>query len=147
MRAVDPIPLVRTALRVTLAAAFLSAVADRFGWWAPLGQGSWGSMAAFADYTRQLVPLASGWLLTAIVWTSTVTEAALAVLLLTGWRPQIIGTAAALVLAIFGTAMAISLGIETPFSYSVYTAASAAAAYAVLGRTTPEPVQLPGDIP
>jgi len=41
-----------------------------------------------------------------------------------------------LVLAVFGTAMAISLGAEAPFSYSVYSAAGAAAAYAVLGRTT-----------
>jgi hypothetical protein len=39
------IRIVRIALRLSLAAAFLSAVADRFGWWAPFGQGNWGSMA------------------------------------------------------------------------------------------------------
>jgi uncharacterized membrane protein YphA (DoxX/SURF4 family) len=83
----DPIRVVRIALRLSLAAAFLSAVADRFGWWEPFGQGSWGSMGAFADYARQLVPFASGWLLTVIVWAATVTEATLGVLLLTGWRP------------------------------------------------------------
>ena len=44
MRTPDPIRVVRIALRVSLAAAFLSAVADRFGWWEPFGQGSWGSM-------------------------------------------------------------------------------------------------------
>ena len=85
MHAPDPIRVVRIALRLSLAAAFLSAVADRFGWWAPFGQGSWGSMGAFADYTHQLVPFASGWLLTVIVWAATVTESTLGVLLLTDW--------------------------------------------------------------
>ncbi|MGX9787574.1 hypothetical protein [Mycobacterium sp. MMS18-G62] len=134
----DPIRVVRVALRVSLAAAFLSAVADRFGWWEAFGPGSsWGSMRAFADYTHQLVPFASGWLLTVIVWAATATETTLGVLLLTGWRPKLVGAAACLTLIVFGTAMAVSLGIESPLSYSVFSAASAAAAYAILGTTPP----------
>nr|WP_241666441.1 hypothetical protein [Mycobacterium marseillense] len=129
----DPTRIVRMALRFSLAAAFLSAVADRFGWWKPFGQGSWGSMARFADYTHQLVPFASGWLLTVIVWVATATEATLGVLLISGWRPKLVGAATCLVLILFGTAMAVSLGVESPLSYSVFSAASAAAAYAILG--------------
>ena len=137
MRTPDPIRVVRMALRFSLAAAFLSAVADRFGWWEPFGQGSWGSMGRFADYTHQLVPFASGWLLTVIVWVATATEATLGVLLIAGWWPKIVGAATCLVLILFGTAMAVSLGIEAPLSYSVVSAASAAAAYAILGTTSP----------
>jgi uncharacterized membrane protein YphA (DoxX/SURF4 family) len=137
MHTPDPIRVVRIALRVSLAAAFLSAVADRFGWWAPFGQGSWGSMGPFADYAHQLVPFASGWLLTVIVWAATATEATLGVLLLTGWRPKLVGAATCVVLIVFGTAMAVSLGIASPLSYSVFSAASAAAAYAILGTTWP----------
>jgi uncharacterized membrane protein YphA (DoxX/SURF4 family) len=137
MRTPEPIRIVRIALRLSLAAAFLSAVADRFGWWAPFGQGSWGSMGAFADYAHQLVPFASGRLLTVIVWAATATEATLGVLLLTGWRPKVVGTTTCLVLMVFGTAMAVSLGMASPLSYSVFSAASAAAAYAVLGETSP----------
>jgi uncharacterized membrane protein YphA (DoxX/SURF4 family) len=137
MHTADPIRVVRIALRLSLAAAFLSAVADRFGWWEPFGQGSWGSMGAFADYARQLVPFASGWLLAVIVWAATATEATLGVLLLTGWRPKLVGAATCLVLIVFGTAMAVSLGMESPLSYSVFSAASAAAAYAILGTTSP----------
>lgn len=133
----DPIRVVRIALRLSLAAGFLSAVADRFGWWKPFGQGSWGSMSRFADYSHQLVPFASGWLLTIVVWTATVTETTLGVLLLAGWRPKLVGAATCLVLMIFGTAMAVSLGMESPLSDSVFSAASAAAGYAVLGTTTP----------
>ena len=127
---------VRIALRLSLAAAFLSAVADRFGWWKLLGQGSWGSMRGFADHTHQLVPFASGWLLTVIVWTATAAEVTLGILLLIGWRPKLVGAATCLLLIVFGTAMAISLGMESPLSYSVFSAASAAAAYAILGTTS-----------
>jgi uncharacterized membrane protein YphA (DoxX/SURF4 family) len=137
MHTPDPIRVVRIALRLSLAAAFLSAVADRFRWWEPFGQGSWGSMGPFADYTHQLVPFASGWLLTVIVWAATATEATLGVLLLTGWRPKLVGAATCLVLITFGTAMAVSLGMESPLRYSVFSAASAAAAYAILGTTSP----------
>jgi len=133
----DPVRVVRFALRLSLAAAFLSAVADRFGWWEPLGQGNWGSMSAFAEYTHQLVPFSPGWLLTAIVWASTATESVLGVLLLTGRWPRYVGAATCLVLIVFGVAMAVSLGVESPLSYSVFTAASGAAAYAVLGTTSP----------
>ncbi|WP_254659286.1 hypothetical protein [Mycobacterium malmoense] len=132
--------LVRTALRLSLAAAFLSAVADRFGWWEPLGQGSWGNMSAFADYAHQLVPFASGWLLTLVVWAATATEATLGILLLTGWWPRLVGAATCLLLIVFGTAMAISLGLESPLSYSVFSAASAAAAYSILGTRSWPPV-------
>jgi uncharacterized membrane protein YphA (DoxX/SURF4 family) len=125
--------IVRIALRLSLAAGFLSAVADRFGWWAPFGQGSWGSMVSFADYAHQLVPFASGWLLAAIVWAATAAETTLGVLLLTGWRPKLVGAASCLVLIVFGTAMAVSLGLESPLSYSVFSAASAAAAYVIIG--------------
>ena len=136
MRTPRAIRVVRIALRLSLGAAFLSAVADRFGWWAPFGQGSWGSMGAFADYAHQLVPFASGWLLTFIAWAATATETALGVLLLTGWQPRLVGGATCLVLIVFGTAMAVSLGMESPLSYSVFSAASAAAAYAILGTTS-----------
>ncbi|MGD1238303.1 hypothetical protein [Mycobacterium seoulense] len=139
MRTPDPIPIVRLALRLSLAAAFLSAIADRFGWWAPFGQGSWGSMGRFAEYAHHLVPFASGWVLTVIVWGATAAEATLGVLLLTGWRPKLVGAATSAVLVVFGTAMAVSLGVESPLSYSVFSAASAAAAYAVLGTTSPPP--------
>ncbi|WP_423488904.1 hypothetical protein [Mycobacteroides sp. PCS013] len=137
MYTLDRVKVVGIALRVSLATAFLSAVADRFGWWAPLGQGSWGSMGAFAAYTHQLVPFASGWLLSVIVWASTAAEVILGFLLLIGWRPKLVGAATCLLLIMFGTSMAVSIGLEAPFSYSVFSAASAAAAYAVLGTRSP----------
>jgi uncharacterized membrane protein YphA (DoxX/SURF4 family) len=136
MHTVEPSRFVGLALRLSLGTAFLSSVADRFGWWGPFGQGSWGSMSAYADFTHQLVPFASGWLLTVIVWAATVIESVLGILLLVGWRPPLVGAASCLVLLVFGAAMAVSLGMEAPLSYSVFSAASAAAAYAILRRSS-----------
>ena len=87
-------------------------------------------------YTHQLLPFASGWLLAVIVWAATATEASLGVLLLIGWRPKLVGAATCLVLIVFGIAMAVSLGMESPLSYSVFSAVSAAAAYAIVDPTS-----------
>src|SRR4051812_50055300 len=48
----------RVAMRMALAAGFLSAVADRFGLWGPFGTPgvSWGGFAKFLDYTATLLP-------------------------------------------------------------------------------------------
>ena len=81
-------------------------------------------MVAFADYTHQLVPFASGWLSTAMCGLHRHRNDP-RVLLLTGWWPKLVGAATCLVLTVFGTAMAISLGMESPLSYSVFSAASA----------------------
>jgi hypothetical protein len=94
-------------------------------------------MSAFAEYAHQLVPFASGWVLTITVWGATATEASLGVLLLVGRRPKLVGAATCLVLTAFGNAMAVSLGMESPLSYSVFSAASAAAAYAIVDPTSP----------
>ena len=94
-------------------------------------------MGAFADYAYQLLPFAYGLFLTVIVWGATVTEASLGVLLLIGWRPKLVGAATCLVLIVFGIAMTVSLGMESPLSYSVFSAVSAAAAYGIVDPTSP----------
>ena len=93
-------------------------------------------MGSFADYAHRLVAFAFWLVLTVIVWGATATEATLGVLLVTGWRPKLVGAVACLVLTVFGIAMAASLGIESPLTYSAFSAASAAAAYAILGTTS-----------
>ena len=49
------------AMRMALAAGFLSAVADRFGLWGPIGTPgvSWGGFAKFLDYTATILPYLS----------------------------------------------------------------------------------------
>jgi hypothetical protein len=60
------------ALRMALAAGFLSAVADRFGLWGPIGTPgvSWGGFAKFLDYTATILPYLSTTLVAVAGWAS-----------------------------------------------------------------------------
>lgn len=116
------------ALRVALALAFLSAVADRFGLWGPPGSPNvgWGDFDSFLKYTGLLL-----WFLPAIVipacgWIATVLEVILAIGLLSGYRLRWFALASALLLLTFAVTMTLALGGEPAFSYSVWTAAASA---------------------
>src|SRR5215469_6151577 len=101
------------AMRMALAAGFLSAVADRFGLWGPIGTPgvSWGGFGKFLDYTATILP-----------YLSTV----LGVALLAGVRVRLAALASGVLLLTFAIAMTTSLGPEAPLSYSVWTAAAGA---------------------
>src|SRR5262249_15683575 len=66
-------------LRVGLAAAFLSAVADRFGVWGQPGSRgvSWGDMAHFYDYTAEVNAFLPSTLIPAVAWLATIAETGL----------------------------------------------------------------------
>ena len=99
------------AMRMALAAGFLSAVADRFGLWGPIGTPgvSWGGFAKFLDYTATILPYLSTTLVAVAGWAATVVEFVLGVALLAGVRVRLT-----------------ALGPEAPLSYSVWTAAAGA---------------------
>ena len=87
--------------RVALGCAFLSAVADRFG--------LWGKVTA---------PF--------LAWTATVAETLFGILLILGLWLRWVALGSAVLLATFGTAMAISFGLKSPLDYSVFSASGAA---------------------
>src|SRR4051794_41801243 len=64
------------AMRMALAAGFLSAVADRFGLWGPIGTPgvSWGGFAKFLDYTTTLLPYLSTTLVAVAGWGAALAE-------------------------------------------------------------------------
>jgi hypothetical protein len=74
-------------LRVALATGFLSAVADRFGLWGPIGAPhvAWGAWQPFVDYVAKLNWFAPPALIPGLAWTSSAAEAVLAIGLLVGW--------------------------------------------------------------
>jgi uncharacterized membrane protein YphA (DoxX/SURF4 family) len=132
-------------LRIALAAAFLSAVADRFGLWGPAGtEGvSWGDLAHFNAYVAKL-----NWFLPASIipwagWAATLAESLLAVGLLVGWQLRWIALASATLLLSFAITMFIGLGPKAPLDYSVFTSATAAFLLFVM-QSEPEKAQ-PGD--
>ena len=110
--------------RVALAAAFLSGIASRFGWW---GAGvGYGDFAHFEQYTAEVNAFAPAWMIPYLAWGATIAEGGLGVALLVGRRLRWVAYGSALLLFIFGSAMAISFGIKEPLDYSVFSASAAA---------------------
>ena len=114
--------------RVTLAAGFLSAVADRFGLWGEAGtnQVGWGNFETFTQYVQTLAPYLPDTLVTAAAWGATAVEILLGGALLLGVRIRWAALGSAATLVVFGVSMFIFAGFETPLSASVFTAAAAA---------------------
>lgn len=113
--------------RIAVALSFLSAVADRFGWWTPLlgsENVTWGNMENFTAYTGLLVPWIPKALLPLTAWTATVAEIVLGVLLIIGFQKRIVALCSGLLLLIFAFSMLLFAGVKSPLDYSVFSAAA-----------------------
>lgn len=122
------------SLRLSLSAAFLFAVADRFGLCGPPGAPNvaWGAWQPFVEYTGTLLFYLPSSLVLASAWAATVAETVLGVWLLTGWQTRLAAYGSMLLLLGFGLSMVVALGLKAPLNYSVFTAAAAAFALAVM---------------
>jgi uncharacterized membrane protein YphA (DoxX/SURF4 family) len=110
--------------RLALGAAFLSSVAERFGLWG--GKNSWGNFAGFERYTAQVNSFMPAATIPFLAWAATVLEFAFGVALVVGFRVRWAAFGSAVLLTLFASAMAISLGIKEPLDYSVFSAAAGA---------------------
>jgi putative oxidoreductase len=110
--------------RVALGGAFLSAVADRFGLWGKYG--GWGNFANFTTYTAQVNSFMPPFIIPFLAWAATVAELSLGIGLILGLWLRWVAFSAAILLFLFGTAMAISFGIKSPLDYSVFSASAGA---------------------
>ena len=110
--------------RVALGAAFLSAVAGRFGLWS--GKSPSTAFANFTRYAAEVNSFMPARTIPFLAWAATAAELTLGVSLLAGIWPRRVALASAVLLALFGTAMAISFGIQSPLDYSVFSASAAA---------------------
>jgi uncharacterized membrane protein YphA (DoxX/SURF4 family) len=124
------------ALRLALAASFLSAVADRIGMWGKSGEPrvSWGDFAHFVVYTERLTSIVPQSLGPSIAWIATIAEIVLALALLVGWQTRIAAILSGSLLLLFGLAMAFALGIKAPLDFSVFSAATGAFLLSALDR-------------
>lgn len=126
----DRVRLVERSAEIALGAAFLSAIASRFGLWGT------GDFAAFEAYTAQVNTFMPAWTIPLLARAATVLELALGVGLVVGFRRPWPARGAAILLAAFGIAMAISLGLKSPLDYSVFSASACAA---LLASRAPAP--------
>ncbi|KAA6456912.1 DoxX family protein [Acidobacteria bacterium AB60] len=110
--------------RVSLGTAFLSAIASRFGLWQ--GEPGLGQFAGFIKRTAELNWFVPMTVIPLIAWTATAAETLLGLLLIAGVWLRWVSLASAILLALFGTTMAIADGIKSPMDYSVFSASGAA---------------------
>jgi putative oxidoreductase len=116
--------------RIALGAAFLSGIADRFGLYTGRNVG-YGNFAGFVDYTAKVNSFMPASTIPFLAWAATAAEFFLGVALIIGIWPRWVALASAILLVLFGTAMAISFGIKSPLDYSVFSASAAAVLLAV----------------
>lgn len=109
--------------RIALGAAFLSAVASRFGIWdRTLDLKHFANFIEFAADVNSFLPRA---VIPYVAVLATVCETLFGILLILGLWPRWVSLGSAILLAMFGTAMAISFGPKSSLDYSVFSASGA----------------------
>ena len=117
----------RLYARIAIGAAFLSAVASRLGLWGAQSSG-WSGFVAYTAQVNAFLPVA--WAPVVAVL-ATVAESSIGLALVLGFRVRWASFAAAALLFVFATAMAVSLGPKSPLDYSVYSASAGALLVAI----------------
>lgn len=125
--------IVKLFLRLTLSVGFLSAVADRFGWW-DADVSAWGNWNSFLEYTQSINPWLPGSLIPAVGGIATGAEIIFPIFLLIGYKTELFARLSGFLLLAFGLAMAISVGIKGPLDYSVFSASAGAFALSLMNE-------------
>lgn len=116
--------LVKLFLRLAIAGGFLSAVADRFGFWNY--DIYWGNWDKFVAYTQTIMPWFSHFWVQIAAIVATAAEIIFAIFLLIGWKTSLFAKWSGILLLLFALAMTFSGGIKTAFDASVFAASAAA---------------------
>jgi putative oxidoreductase len=122
--------------RIALGAAFLSGIVSRFGLYGK--NVGYGNFANFVKYTAEVNSFMPAFSIPVLAWSATAAELVLGIALILGVWPRWVALASALLLALFGIAMAISFGIKSPLDYSVFSASGAALLLALYERRKDE---------
>ncbi|MET4024198.1 DoxX family membrane protein [Bradyrhizobium sp. S3.2.12] len=110
--------------RAALGVSFLLSVSDRLGCYGNPGEHgvSWGTFERFLDYAAKVNALAPPWMIPFLGMTATALELLFGITLVLGLALRWAAFGGAGLLFLFGSAMAISFGIKSPFDYSVFAA-------------------------
>ena len=128
--------LMQLFARLAVGCTFLSAVADRYGFWGAYGTPnvSWGDFAHFTAYTARVNAFLPQAAAPTLAIASTVLEAAFGIALVLGVRMRLTSFGSAILLGLFALAMTISFGIKAPLNLSVFSGCAAAWRLATVRR-------------
>lgn len=115
------------SLRLAMGAGFLSAVADRLGFWGPPGTPlvSWGNFQNFLLETAKLNPWCPHACLLLLGAGITLAEGGLGILLVLGLAIRVSALLTGTITLAFGAAMTVVLGVHAPLNYSVFVFSAA----------------------
>jgi thiosulfate dehydrogenase [quinone] large subunit len=123
--------MIKLFLRLSIAAGFLSAVADRLGWWGEK-YSVWGNWTNFLEYTKLINPWFPESLIPAVGIIATGAEIVLAICLILGFKTELAGRLSGVLLLCFALAMSFSTGVKGAFDYSVFAASAGAFALSTM---------------
>ncbi|ETZ20969.1 DoxX family protein [Pedobacter sp. V48] len=114
-------------LRFALGITFLTPVLDRLGILGEPGIGNieWGNWENFIKYTTTLMPIFDRPMVNIMGMVATISEMTVGVCLILGLKTKYSALGAALITFTFIVFMTISLGIQKPINYGVFTASAA----------------------
>jgi uncharacterized membrane protein YphA (DoxX/SURF4 family) len=126
----------RVFLRVTFGVSFLSAVADRLGFWGAHGQPNvlWGNLSRFIAYAGMLTWFAPAASIPALAWAETLVESLLGLALIVGFFTQIAALLSGLMLLSFASSMTFAFGVKATLDLSLFSASAGALLLAAYGR-------------
>lgn len=122
---------IKLFLRLSISIAFLSAVADRFGFWSKEAS-AWGNWDGFLKYTRLINPWVPDSLIPTLAVIATGAEILFALFLLVGFKTELVGKLSGLLLLLFALSMTFSTGIKGVLDYSVLSASAGAFAISLI---------------
>jgi putative oxidoreductase len=114
-------------LRYALGITFLTPVLDRLGLLGQPGVGNieWGNWDNFINYTTTLMPIFDRPLVNTMGAIATVSELLISICLIVGFKTKQAALGASLITLTFIIFMTLSVGIQKPINYGVFTASAA----------------------
>ncbi|MBS1509492.1 MAG: DoxX family membrane protein [Bacteroidetes bacterium] len=114
-------------LRIALGIGYLVPGLDRLGVWGKNGAPgiSWGDWQHFMQYAKEVMQFLPASIVPTLAVTATIGEITFGCLLLTGYFTRRAAIGSGVLSLCFAAAMAISFGIVSPLSYSVFTVSAA----------------------
>lgn len=121
------IALAQLFLRLSLGIGFLVPGLDRLGVWGPNGGTniSWGDWQHFSKYAHELMFFLPYGIAEVFAIIATAGELLFGALLIAGWYTKYAAIGSAILTLCFALCMAVSSGIVSPLSYSVFTVSAA----------------------
>ena len=122
-------------LRIVLGIGYIVPGLDRLGVWGKYGSKniSWGDWQHFVEYAGQLMSFIPAALVQPFAIAATVCELGFGILLLIGKWTRLAAFGSGILALLFALSMAVSFGIVSPLSYSVFTVSAASFLLATTG--------------